>query len=242
MSTALPGPGAPADHGGGDKFWRALVVAAIIEGVFVVGFVKYAATVGDKHGAQQPTVMKISIQQAPKPPPPPPPVPKTQPPPPPPPPPVPTPQRLPPPPPLPKPAPRPKPVLRKALPHTTPPPAAPVFHAPPLPPAPALPSAEIQASAEQLYAAELNARVQSQLAVPEAVRMMGLSGTTYLAVTVAPSGAVLAVAVTQSSGAPPIDQAAAAAVRSAPLPAFSDKMPQHPITFNLIVRLSTNQS
>lgn len=237
MSTIVSNPVTPMDHGGSDKFWRALIVAAIIECVFVFGFIRFAATIGEKHGPAQPSVMKITIQQPPAPPPKPPPsVPKPQPPPPPP---KAIPQPLPPPP---RPFPRPKPTMRKVLPHTPPPPAAaPVFHTPPTPPAPVPPSAEVQASAEQLYAAELNARVQSELTVPDAVRMMGLSGKTYLAVTGAPTGAVLSVVVTQSSGAPPIDEAAEAAVRSAPLPAFPAKMPQHPITFNLIVRLSTSQ-
>ncbi|OYV48808.1 MAG: hypothetical protein B7Z77_09675 [Acidocella sp. 20-58-15] len=179
--------------------------------------------------------MKISIQQPPAPPP----VPKPQPPPPPPPP-VPVPQPIP----VPPPKPMPRPVMRKLLPHKPPPPAAaPVFQAPPPPPpVAALPDAQVQASAAQLYAAELNARVQSNLVVPASVTMMGLSGTTHLAVTVAPNGSVISVVVTQGSGAPPIDQAAEAAVRAVPLPVFTANMPQHDITFNLTVHLATNQN
>lgn len=219
----------------GGHFWRALAIAAMIEGVCVFGFVSFSATIGSKHGPVQPSVMKISIQQ----PPPPPPVPKPQPPPPP----KPVAQPLPPPPP-PKPVarPQPKPLVRKIVPHTIVPPATPTVPQPPPAPAPAQPSADIQATAEQLYAAALNARVQSGLVVPQSVQMMGLSGTTHLAVSVAPSGAVLSVVVTQSSGAPPIDQAAMDAVHAASLPPFAADMPQHAITFNLTVRLSTQQN
>lgn len=237
MSSAIPNSPMAFSHHSNDKFWRAVLMAAVIEVIFVFGMIKISETIGNKHQVKLPTVMKISIQQPPAPPPP---VPKPQPPPPPPPP-VPVPQPVPLPPP-PKPAPR--PVMRKILPHKPPPPAtAPVFQAPP-PPVPVAPQpdAQTQASAEQLYAAELNARVQSNLVVPESVQMMGLSGKTHLAVTVAPDGTIISVVVTQSSGAPPIDQAAEAAVRAVPLPAFTAKMPQHSITFNLTVRLSTNQS
>lgn len=234
MSSSSGNPSIPFGGDGPDKFWRAFLIAAAIEVVCVLAIVKISETVGVKHHATQPAIMKISIQQ-----PPPPPVPKPQPPPPPPPP-VPVPQPVP----VPPPKPVPKPVMRKLLPHKPPPPAtAPVFQTPPPPPpVPALPDAEVQASAEQLYAAELNARVQSNLVVPASVTMMGLSGKTHLAVTVEPDGSVISVVVTQSSGAPPIDQAAEAAVRAAPLPAFTAKMPSHAIVFNLIVRLSTTQN
>ena len=225
------------NHHGNDKFWRAILMAAAIEVIFVFGMVKLSESISNKHQDKQPTVMKITIQQPPAPPPP---VPKPQPPPPPPPP-VPVPQPVPLPPP---PKPTPRPVMRKILPHKPPPVAAPVMQAPPPPPQPVAPQPDpqTQATAEQVYAAELNARVQSNLVVPESVQMMGLSGKTHLAVTVAPNGAIISVVVTRSSGAPPIDQAAEAAVRAVPLPAFTAKMPQHAITFNLTVHLSTGQS
>ena len=101
---------------------------------------------------------------------------------------------------------------------------------------PALSSAAV-ASAVMRYAALLNGRVQAGLTVPDSVRMMGLSGKTTLRLTVAPDGTLESVSVADSSGIPPIDRAALAAVRSTRLPAFLDTMPGHPVTFTLTVRL-----
>ena len=223
----------PFGHHDNNKFWRAVLIAAAIEVIFVFGMIKVSESIGSKHQEKQPTVMKITVQQPPAPP-----VPKPPPPPPPP-----VPRPLPQPTPVPPPKPTPRPVMRKILQHKPPPVVAPVMQPPPPPqPVAQQPDAQPQASAEQVYAAELNARVQSSLVVPESVQMMGLSGKTHLAVTVAPNGAIISVVVAQSSGVPPIDQAAEAAVRAVPLPAFTAKMPQRPIVFNLTVRLSTGQS
>ncbi|GLR65904.1 hypothetical protein GCM10010909_05820 [Acidocella aquatica] len=239
VQNANPGPAVMADYHGGGHFWQALIAAVIVEGLLVLGFAYVSATIGHKAAAVQPSVMNISIQQVPPPP-------VAKPPPPAPPPPQALPQPAPPPPPPPpKPVarPAPRPIMRK-MPVIKPVvPAKPVFQTPPPPPepAPVPPNAQMQATAEQLYGEALNARVQAGLVVPSAVQLMALSGTTVLAVTVAPSGAVLSVAIIQSSGAPPIDAAAESAVRSVSLPAFSAGMAQHPITFDLTVKLSTNQ-
>ncbi|OZB39025.1 MAG: hypothetical protein B7X48_10860 [Acidiphilium sp. 34-60-192] len=117
----------------------------------------------------------------------------------------------PPPPPPPKPIPRPKPrpiVHPKPVPHVAAPPPP-----PPPPPQPQISAAQ-QADATELYAARVHAAVQDDLHVPEQVAMMHLRGITTLAITIAPSGALLGVSVARSSGAPPIDQAALAAVRA----------------------------
>ena len=225
-------PSLPGQPDKGDKFWRALLVAALLEASVGFGFVHFMDVVGAKHGPVRPSVMRITMQAPPKPPPPKPVVKKPPPPPPPPPKPVPMPKPLPPPPrPLPRPVPKPvaKPVVRPVVPVVQPPP----------PPTPA-PSAAVQESAEQLYAAQMNAHVQADLTVPAMVQAMNLSGTTYLAVSVAPNGSVLSITVTRSSGAPPIDKAAIAAVRATALPPFSSKMPDHPVTFDLIVNLTTS--
>ena len=213
-----------------DRFWRSLLIAAALEASLGFAFVHLALMVGAKHGPVQPSVMQITMQAPPKPPPPKPVV-----------------KRPPPPPPkpvaMPKPLPPPKPVPRpipKPMPKRVVKPLTPVQVAPTPPPPTPAPSAAVQESAEQLYASEMNAHVQADLSVPAMVQAMNLSGTTYLAVSVAPSGAVLSITVTRSSGAPPIDKAAIKAVRATPLPAFSGKMPDHPVRFDLIVNLTTN--
>ncbi|MDE2581669.1 MAG: cell envelope integrity protein TolA [Rhodospirillales bacterium] len=172
----------------------------------------------------------------PKPPPPPPPKPKPPPPKPVPPPPKPVPP-LPLPPPKAPPPPRPVPRPRR---HPHPQPPRPHISRPappPAPPAPRAPSTAEVASAVMRYAAELNARVQASLVVPPEVEMMHLSGQAVVAIRVAPDGRLLSVSVARSSGMPPIDRAAVAAVRKAHFPAFIGDMPHHPVTFELTVRL-----
>jgi protein TonB len=100
----------------------------------------------------------------------------------------------------------------------------------------------VQADAVQLYAASLNSRVQAGLVVPATVSDMGLSGSTTVAVTIAPNGHVVSVTIARSSGIPPIDQAALAAVRATTEQAFTTDMPDHPITFTLIVHLDSQTS
>ncbi len=230
MQKASLGPAILADQHDGGQFWRALIIAGIFEGLLLLGFAHVAAIIGHKKATAQPEVMNISIQQVQPPP-------VTKPPPP-----QAVPRPAPPPPPKPVARPAPRPVMRRmpVAKHVAA--VRPVLQAPPPPPPVAVPpSAEMQATAEQLYGEAMNARVQAGLVVPAAVQLMALSGTTVLAVTVAPGGEVLDIAVIRSSGAPPIDQAAVAAVRAVSLPAFTAGMAQHPITFDLTVKLSTNQ-
>jgi protein TonB len=87
------------------------------------------------------------------------------------------------------------------------------------------------------YAVELNSRVQARLIVPEGVQMMHLSGKTVVAIRVAPDGSLLGASVAHSSGAGPIDRAALATVRATRLPPFGPGMPDHPVTFDLTVRI-----
>lgn len=227
---------------------RPLVAAAVIELALIGALVHFAARKGVV-AAPHPQRVRIAMlapkpkpkPPAPKPPPPPPPKPKPPPPPPPKPkPPPPKPLPKPPPPPPPRPAPkrvihRPPPPRPRPVPHH---PAPPRPVPPPMravtPPAPS--PAEV-ASMVMRYAAELNGRVQSRLVVPEAVQMMHLSGKTVVAIRVAPDGALLGVSVARSSGAGPIDRAALAAVRATRLPPFGPGMPDHPVTFDLTVRI-----
>ena len=90
------------------------------------------------------------------------------------------------------------------------------------------------------YAAVLNARVQAHLQVPGMVEMMHLSGTTVVAIRVAPDGRLLQVSVARSSGIGAIDRAGLAAVRATGLPPFPAGMPPHPVTFTLTVRLNAS--
>ncbi len=234
---------------------RPLAAAAIVEALMLVAVLKFTSQTGAVKAPHPERVKIAMVTPSPKPPPP---QPKPQPPPSPPPkpqPPPPKPQPAPPPPlpkppPLPqRPPPPPKPVVRrKPVPHI------PVRHAKPRPEtphervpqqptpqpvrsAPPEPTPAEAVSAVMQYAAVLNARVQARLKVPEDVEMMHLSGSTVVAIRVAPGGRLLGASVVRSSGAPSIDGAALQAVRSTPLPAFRGDMPHHAVTFELTVRL-----
>lgn len=112
--------------------------------------------------------------------------------------------------------------------------------APPRPqpqPQPARVSAAARENALQAYAAMVHRVVQSSLKVPEMVEMMHLAGVAELELMVGPDGRLLGEHVLHSSGAPPIDRAALAAVKAARLPKFTPKMPNHPITVEIAIRL-----
>jgi protein TonB len=204
-------------------------------------------------------------QEQPPPPPPPPPEPAPPPPPepapPPPPPPEPTPpppEPAPPPPPpeppppepLPEPPPptKPPPPRKIAVPRKVQAPRPPVTQAPPTktppppeaPPAPAAPavSAAVQATETELYAAALRARVQANLTVPRAVRLLGIGGVSRVAIELAPNGSLIGASLAKSSGSADIDAAALQSVRASQFPPFSAKMPQHNLTFILSVRMT----
>lgn len=218
----------------------AVLGALVIETALGVGLIRLARHTGAVV-APHPQRMRLSmVVPKPKPPPPKPkpkpPKPKPPPPKPKPPPPKPVPPPPPPPPPPPKapppPRPRPKPRPQPPRPHISRPPPP-----PPAPVAPPAPSAASVASAVMRYAAQLNARVQARLVVPEDVQMMHLTGRTVVAIRVAPDGRLVAVSIARSSGVGPIDRAALAAVRATNLPPFLGDMPRHPVTFTLTVRL-----
>jgi protein TonB len=109
--------------------------------------------------------------------------------------------------------------------------------APTPPPRPAPVSAAVRENALEAYAGAVHRMVQADLKVPQMVEMMHLSGTTEIALRIAPDGRLLGARVIHSSGAPPIDRAALAAVRAAQFPDFSAKMPHHPITVDIAVKL-----
>lgn len=231
-NASLYHPDPPLLGGSEDKFWRALIVALVVEAAIGFAFVKLSETVGNQV-SKQPTIVKVQMLAPPKPKPlPPKPIPPK---------PIPPPPKAvtpplpkpPPPKPIPRPIPRPKPVqhIVQPVPHIEQP-------APP-PPPPAVPvvSAAEMETATQLYAGRLRELVQANLTVPEDVQMMQLSGTTVISIRLAPDGSILSVAVVRSSGAPPIDRAAIAAARGQSYPAFAKDMPQRPTSFTLSVHL-----
>jgi len=225
-----------------DRFGFALIAALLLEAAATLAFVQFANRAGPVAN-HRPRIMKIQMLAPPPKPKPLPPPPKPMPPPPkplpPPPLPVAPPKPLPPPPPkpvprpvarpIPRPIPRPRPV--KPAPHIVQP-----RPQPPPPAPPAISAAEIE-NATARYAAIVHSSVQADLQVPEMVTMMHLRGVTTVSIEIAPSGALLGVSVLHSSGAPPIDRAAIASVRTTRFPPFSAKMPHHPIEFTLQVKL-----
>jgi protein TonB len=224
-----------------DRFGFALVAALLVEAAATLAFVHFANQPGPVAN-HRPRIMKIQMMAPPPKPLPPPPKPMPPPPKPLPPPPLPVapPKPLPPPPPpkpiprpVPRPIPRPIPHPMKPVPHI----AVPRPQPPPPPPVqPAVSAAEVE-SATARYAALVHSSVQADLRVPEMVQMMHLRGVTTVSITIAPSGALVGVSVLRSSGAPPIDQAALAAVRATRFPPFSGKMPHHAVSFTLQVKL-----
>lgn len=217
-----------------DRFAPALLAALALEIIAALALVHFVNQAGPV-ATHKPRIMKLQMLAPPPKPLPPPPKPLPKPPKPMPPPPLPVapPKPLPPPPkPIPRPIPRPIPHPHhiKPIPHI----AAP--KPPPPPPVPQISAAEIE-SATARYAAQVHASVQADLKVPQIVEMMHLRGITTIAIRIAPSGALLATSILHSSGAPPIDRAALASVRATRFPPFPAKMPHHPVTFTLQVKL-----
>ena len=219
-----------------DLFGRALVAALVLEIIAILTFIHFANQAGPVAN-HRPRIMKIQMLAPPPKPKPLPTPPKPMPPPPkplpPPPMPLAPPKPLPPPPkPIPKPRPIPHPM--KPVPHVAVPKPQP--SPPPPPPQPVISAAQ-QESATQRYAALVHQAVQNDLRVPRMVEMMHLRGITTVAIRLAPNGLLHGVSVMRSSGAPPIDRAALAAVRATRFPPFSSKMPHHALTFDLQVKL-----
>jgi protein TonB len=226
---------------GQDRFGRALLVAAVIEVVLLMAFMRAPRPAM----VVRPSVVKLQmIQPAPvpkaPPAPPKPPLPK-------PPPPVPV-TPVPVTPPVPKPLPavrrapaahsHPRPVV-----HTPPPPPMPTPVTPsPLPPAPVMqapvPSPAVAATALARYTGMVRDIVLSHVVVPAQIEESGLSGTCVLEFVLAPDGTLQSVSVATSSGLHAVDQAALDAIRASGFPAFLPDMPGHALTFTLPVHVS----
>lgn len=129
-------------------------------------------------------------------------------------------------------------VTRRPVPHP-PPPAAPPVEAPAAhriaapPPTPA----EIH-SALAHYAGIMRSVILGNLVVPDSLRNLGASGTATVEFRVAPDGRILWVKLLRGSDYAAVNRAASTAVKISHFPGFLAKMPQHPITFVIPVRVS----
>ncbi|WP_308388742.1 TonB family protein [Acidithiobacillus sp. AMEEHan] len=222
-------------------FGRALIIGAVIEIALVAGLI-WVSNQKSPPPPPKPKRIAIHMVQPPKPKPlPPPPKPVVHPKP------VPKPLPKPIPRPVPRPvphpvvhhAPTPKPLVAKAPLPTAPvvPPAPPVTPPPPPPPAP---SPALAQAAVARYAALVRAQVQSQARVPEAVRLMHLSGKAVISFELLPSGSLVWAKLAQSSGVGAIDRAALAAVKAGVYPPFTKDMPKKATIFDVEVHLSAN--
>ncbi|MDX5935831.1 TonB family protein [Acidithiobacillus thiooxidans] len=155
--------------------------------------------------------------------------------------------------PRPKPIPQPRPVVHhtpapKPLMAKTPLPTAPVVPpAPPVtppapPPPPPAPSMAARQAALARYASLVRAQVQADAHVPEAVRLMHLSGTAFITFRLTPSGQLLWARITQSSGVAAINQAALKSVKEGNYPPFTKNMPKHATNFTVEVHLSSHST
>jgi len=164
---------------------------------------------------------------------------------------------VPPPKPIPAVIPKPPPVQSKIAVATKPPPPVhhefkpvphPVInHAPPPPtPAPSSPaptSSAPQAPAEPTsgigpYGNGIYNIIQANQSVPPALAQLGVSGTAYITLTVAPDGHVISAVVAKSSGVPLIDQTALDHAEHATYPPFNSEMPDKPLKFTVPVQIS----
>lgn len=222
-------------------FGRALIIGAVIELALVAGLI-WVSNQKSPPPPPKPKRIAIHMVQPPKPKPvPPPPKPVVHP--------KPLPKPIPHPVPKPVPHPIPHPVVHhaptpKPLVAKTPMPMAPVVPpAPPVtppPPPPPAPSPALAQAAIARYAALVRAQVQSDAHVPEAVRLMHLSGTAVISFELTPSGQLLWARLAQSSGVGAIDRAALQAVKSGAYPPFTKDMPKKATVFDVEVHLSAN--
>ncbi len=188
----------------------------------IIGFCLLASGVMAPKPPLQPIqITQATLTQLPKPTPPPPP------------------KVVPPPKPLPAVIPKPPPVASKIVVATKPPPPVhhvykpiphPVVTHQPPPPVPAPQPAPPQAAAprtdgEPIYGAQMHEILQANQNVPPALAQLGISGTAYVEIIVAPDGHVISARIAKSSGIPLIDQTALDHALHANFGAFNAEMP-----------------
>ncbi len=111
-------------------------------------------------------------------------------------------------------------------------PAMPVAPPPPPPPKPAKPDPE---AVKFSFEAALREAIQATVHFPEAARLMHVQGRTLVRFTFR-DGHVSAIRIVTSSGVPPLDQAAIAAVRNAPCPPTPAALAGRALSFEIWVR------
>jgi protein TonB len=214
-------------------------IAAILLVGLIIAFCYWAAiSMAPKPVPQAIQVTQATLTQLPKPTPPPPP------------------KVIPPPKPVPAIIPKPAPVPSKiAVAVKPPPPVHHVFkpvphpvinHAPP-PPTPAPVSQAPQPPAPPtsgipIYGSQMHDIIQANQSVPPALAQLGVSGTAYILIVVAPDGHVISARVSKSSGIPLIDQTALQHAMEAHLPPFNGEMPSAPQQYLIPVEIDGTDS
>jgi protein TonB len=229
---AGPGSWKPDELGLPKATALALVLVAVI-----VTFCLYAS--GVLPAKPPPQAIQVTVAQLvtlPKPTPPPPP------------------KVVPPPKPLPAVIPKPPPVPSKIVVATKPPP--PVHHiykpiphpvAPhpptPTPPLKQPPAPPVQnTSGVPIYGSQMHAILQANQDVPQALKQLGVSGTCYVEITVAPDGHPISAKIYKSSGVPLIDQTALDHAMSASYGAFNANMPSGDLSFIVPIEIDAEDS
>lgn len=126
-------------------------------------------------------------------------------------------------------------VARPTPPQPTPPPT-------PAPPAPAEmappPSPAAIQTAEARYVGIVRGIILGNLTVPSGLRNLGASGTATIAFKVTPGGRILWTRIIRRSAYQSANGAARLAVEQSHFPHFLKKMPDHPIVFEIPIRVS----
>jgi len=112
-----------------------------------------------------------------------------------------------------------KPVPHPVVTHTPPPPV------PAQKPAPPQPAAQ-PTSGLPIYGAQMHSILEANQNVPPALAQLGISGTAYVEIVVAPDGHAISAKIYRSSGNPLIDQTALQHALAANYGAFNAQMPR----------------
>ncbi len=170
-------------------------------------------------------------------------------------PPPPPPKVIPPPKPLPAVIPKPPPVPSRIQVATKPPPPVHhiykpiphpvVTHTPPPPtpekqPAPPQPVAQ-PTSGLPIYGAQMHSILEQNQNVPPALAQLGISGTAYVEIVVAPDGHAISAKIYRSSGNPLIDQTALQHALEANYGAFNSQMPSSDQAFIIPIDIEPQQ-
>ncbi len=117
-----------------------------------------------------------------------------------------------------------KPVPHPVVTHTPPPPVPQKQPAPPQPAAP-------PTSGIPVYGAQMHAILQANQNVPAALAQLGISGTAYVEIVVAPDGHAISAKIYRTSGNSLIDQTALQHALAANYGAFNAQMPGTSLAF-----------